>query len=252
VPTPRERITLINHGDLAIHNPLAPAELDEALAHGRPGPTDRAVDIGCGTGGLLLSLAARHGVSGVGVDLSGPAIERAGALARERGLAARIEFLAEDARTFDPGDGTFTLAACIGSTHALGGLESAAYRLRDLLRPGGHALLADGYWRREPDPAYLEALGATADELPADFGGLVRTASVPGLRAVYAAVASQADWDRYEWTLIANGERWAAEHPGDTAAPDVLAWAQASRERVLGPGGRDTIGFGVVLLRRVS
>jgi hypothetical protein len=80
---------------------------------------------------------------------------------------------------------------------------------------------------------------------------MVRQASVPGLRAVYASVASEADWDRYEWTLIANGERWAAEHPGDAAAPDVLAWVDDARERLLAPGGRETIGFGQVLLRQV-
>jgi SAM-dependent methyltransferase len=251
VATPRELITLITHGDLAVHNPLPPGALDDALAQAAPSPTGRAVDIGCGTGELLLSLAERHGVAGLGVDVSTRAIQRARVAAVGRGLADRVEFVAADARTFDPGDGTFTLAACIGSTHALGGLESVSHRLRELLRPGGYALVADGYWNREPHPDYLRALGATADELP-DWAGLMRTAAVPGLRAVYASVASQADWDRYEWTLIANGERWAAEHPGDPAADDVLEWVDAARHRLLAPGGRDTIGFGLVLLRRVS
>jgi SAM-dependent methyltransferase len=249
--TSRDLITLITHGDLAVHNPLSVGALEEAVAHAAPAAPGRAVDIGCGTGDLLLSLAERHGVEGIGVDASTEAIQRARVAAVARGLADRVEFLAADGRTFDPGDGTFTLAACVGSTHAVGGLESAAHRLHDLLRPGGHALLADGYWRRDPHPDYLEALGATADELT-DWAGLIRTAAVPGLRAVYASVASEADWDRYEWTLIANGERWAAEHAGEPAAPDVLAWVDAARRRLLAPGGRDTIGFGVVLLRRVS
>src|SRR5690242_17635160 len=163
--TPREQITLITHGDLAIHNPLALADLDAALARVPLGPGDRVADIGCGTGELLLSLAARTGAAGAGVDLSGPAIERATAHARERGLDDRVTFSRGDAASFDPGDGTFVLAACVGSTHALGGLEPTARRLHALLAPGGHALIADGYWRREPDAAYLEALGATRDEL---------------------------------------------------------------------------------------
>lgn len=43
-----------------------------------------------------------------------------------------------------------------------------------------------------------------------------------------------------------------AEHPGEPAADDALEWVDAARHRPLGPGGRDTIGFGLVLLRRVS
>lgn len=250
-PMSRERITLITHGGAAVHNPLDPAALDEAVAQARLGRGDRAVDIGCGTGELLLSLAARHDVDGVGVDVSGPAIERAVAAARDRGVAGRVRFVSGDATTFDPGDGAFALAACIGSTHALGGPQPTAQRLAALLAPGGHALIGDGYWQREPDPGYLDALGATRDELP-DFGGLVRTVSVPGLRAVWASVASPEDWDRYEWMLIANGERWIAEHPGDPGTPDVLAWVDAARERLLAPGGRDTIGFALVLLRRLG
>jgi SAM-dependent methyltransferase len=248
--TPREQITLITHGDLTVHNPLPPAALDDALGRVTLGPGDRVADVGCGTGELLLGVAERTGASAAGVDLSAPAIDRANAAARDRGLAGRVSFVQGDAGAFDPGDGTFALAVCIGSTHALGGLEATARRLHELLAPGGHALIADGYWRRDPDPAYLTALGATRDELP-DWAGMVRRASVPGLRAVYASVASQADWDRYEWTLIANGERWAADHPEDPAAPDVLAWVDDARERLLAPGGRETIGFGQVLLRQV-
>jgi len=65
-------------------------------------------------------------------------------------------------------------------------------------------------------------------------------------------VASEADWDRYEWTLIANGERFLAEHSDAPEAEDLRAWIDAARDRVTAPGGRGTMGFALVLLRRRS
>jgi hypothetical protein len=66
----------------------------------------------------------------------------------------------------------------------------------------------------------------------------------------YAAVAGQRDWDRYEWTLVLNGERHAAAHPDDPAMGDLRAWVRAGRDRYLAPGGRDTLGFGLFLFSR--
>jgi hypothetical protein len=110
-------------------------------------------------------------------------------------------------------------------------------------------LIGDGYWRREPQAAYLEALGATADELP-DYAGLVGAGAAVGLEPVYASVTTEEEWDRYEWRLIFNGLRFAAEHPDDPGAADVQAWAERARARYLSPGGRDTMGFALVLYRR--
>jgi hypothetical protein len=67
---------------------------------------------------------------------------------------------------------------------------------------------------------------------------------------VYVRVASAADWDRYEWTLTANGERFLADHPDAPEAANLRAWNDASRDRILGPGGRGTMGFALVRLRR--
>ena len=78
----------------------------------------------------------------------------------------------------------------------------------------------------------------------------MRAGEAHGLTAVYVRVASEADWDRYEWTLIANGERFLTEHPDAPEAGDLRAWNQASRDRILGPGGRGTMGFALVLLRK--
>jgi hypothetical protein len=129
-------------------------------------------------------------------------------------------------------------------------LDAALARLTELTPPGGHVLVGDGFWAREPADAYLEALGgATRDELT-DYAGLVRAGERHGLASIYVRVATDADWDRYEWTLTANGERFVAEHPDAPEVAELREWNAAARNRVLGPGGRGTMGFALVLLRR--
>jgi cyclopropane fatty-acyl-phospholipid synthase-like methyltransferase len=245
--TPRARLSAITHGDLAFHDPLDPAVVDEVLAFASLGPGDRALDLGCGPGELLVRLAERTGCGGLGVDLATAQIEEARRRAAARAPRAGLEFRAADASGVD---GEFALTACVGSSHALGGLDAALARMAQLTLPGGHVLLGDGFWAREPTDHYLEALGgASRDELP-DYAGLLRAGDRHGLRAVHVRVASEADWDRYEWTLIANGERFLAEHSDAPEAEDLRAWVDTHRDRVTAPGGRGTMGFALVLLRR--
>jgi hypothetical protein len=111
-------------------------------------------------------------------------------------------------------------------------------------------LLGEGYWQGPPSPDYLEALGgASAGELP-DFPRLMRAAEEAGLTPLYSSAASEADWDRYEWRLILNAERWATAHPADPGADVLRERARLARERMTMPGGRATLGFALVLLRR--
>jgi SAM-dependent methyltransferase len=240
----RARVSAICHGRLAFHNPLDPRRVDEVVGHAELGPGARVLDVGCGPGELLIRLAERFGATGLGVDGAAVQVEEARRRAAARVPRAGLRFDVADARELRRG--AYDLVACLGSMHAVGG---DAGQLAALAGPGGHVLVGDGFWRRAPEAPYLEALGASADELP-DLTGLVRAGEAAGLEPVYVAVTTDEEWDRYEWTLIANGARWAAEHRQDPLAPEVAARARRARDRVLGPGGRDTLGFALVLYRR--
>ena len=245
----RARISSISHGELPFHNPLDPRRIDELLGLIELGPQDRVLDVGCGAGELLVRIAERHGCAGLGIDDAEIQIAAAREKARQRAPQGALRFEVADARTARPAEAPFALVACIGSMHAAGdGLPAALARLADLAAPGGHVLIGDGFWRRPPDPAYLDALGATEDELP-DYAGLMRAGEGAGLEAVYACVTTDEEWDRYEWRLIFNGLRFAAAHPNDPDAAGAAAWARSARERYLAPGGRDTLGFALVLFR---
>ena len=55
-------------------------------------------------------------------------------------------------------------------------------------------------------------------------------------------LASEGDWQRYELALAANAER--------DGGSDCLAYARRIRERRALPGGTDTLGFALFVLRR--
>jgi SAM-dependent methyltransferase len=246
----RAHASQIAHGDRPLMNPLPVGVLDDAIDALELPPGARVLDIGCGPGEAVLRVLERHPqATGHGIDLHAPSIEEADRRAGERDLRGRARFTAGDASALAAAEGPVDLALNIGSSHAFGGdWRHALERLAAIVRPGGEAIVGEGYWRREPDPAYLEALGATRDELP-DYAGLVGGAIEAGFVPLGVAVTTEHDWDDYEWGIVRNGERWAAANPG----PDgefVRDWVRAGRDRYLAPGGRDTLGFALLVLRR--
>jgi SAM-dependent methyltransferase len=230
-PVDRAAVSRIAHGELALYNPLSEADLDEAIGLLDLPAGARVLDVACATAEVLRRIAARWEVRATGYDADAELIERARAAAPELELSVATE----------PPPGPFDLVVCIASSHALGGFPTALARLGDLTRPGGQVLLGEGYWRREPSADYLAALGgATRDELP-DYGGLFAAAQEAGLTALWSCVASERDWDRYEWTQVLNAERHGAKQLRERAA--------AARRRLTMPAGRETLGFVLVLLR---
>jgi SAM-dependent methyltransferase len=227
----------IAHGELRLWNPLSEAALDETIALLEPPAGGRVLDVACGRAEVLRRVAERFEVEATGYDSDAALIESG-----PPGLDLQVRD--------SPPAGPFDVVLCIAASHALGGFPDALGSLRELARPGGEMLLGEGYWRRPPSAEYLDALGgASADELP-DYSGLMGAAEEAGLTPLHSSVASEADWDRYEWRLILNAERWVAAHRTDPGAEALLERAHRARERMTMPGGRETLGFALVLLRR--
>lgn len=242
------RFTTIAHRNHRLCNPLDPAALERALDGLGLAACDRVIDIGCGKAALLVELAQRHGISGVGVDINAAFLAEGRALAERAGVGAAVSLIEAEAADLDLAPGSFALALCIGSTHALGGYPETLRAFARLVRPGGHALVGQGYWKRPPDPEYLERLGATADEMTSHEGNLAAGAAA-GLDGAGAWISSDDDWDRYEGLYADTVEEYAAAHPDDPDAPAMLErihrWRETYRR-----WGRDTLGFGLYRFRR--
>jgi SAM-dependent methyltransferase len=99
--------------------------------------TGMLLDAGCGTGEHTI-LAALHGASVLGIDISGRAIDIARRKAAERGVDASFQIL--DALSLDTLDKTFDTVLDSGLFHVFDDAARIQYvtAVHRVLRPGGH------------------------------------------------------------------------------------------------------------------
>lgn len=244
----RFKYTVVSHRGLAHCNPVSPAKIDSLIELLGLTPTATVLDLGCGKAELLLRLVERYGARAVGVDLSVPLLAEARQQAARRDLAGRLTLHEADAATFAAPAAGFDLGLCIGASHIFGGLVPTLDRLREFVRPGGLVLVGEGFWQREPDPAYLQVMGAARDELKTHAENVGAGVAL-GLVPHYAMVSSPDDWDRYEWLHCRAVELYAEAHPEDPDTPALLERIRAWRDIYL-RWGRETLGFGLYLFRR--
>lgn len=103
-------------------------------------PGQRVLDIGCGWGGLALSLAEEAGVSVTGITLSREQLATARSRAQARGLDGQVDFRFEDYRDVQ---GTFDRIVSVGMFEHVGAPNYQAYfdGVARLLADDGVALI---------------------------------------------------------------------------------------------------------------
>ena len=103
-------------------------------------PGMRVLDVGCGWGSFAAHVAARHGVTVVGVTLSREQAAYAERAAADAGVGEQVEIRVQDYR--DVGDGPYDAIASIGMAEHVGEsmLPSYSAALWELLRPRGRLL----------------------------------------------------------------------------------------------------------------
>lgn len=116
---------------------ISPPELIEFISTHKPG---RAIDIGCGTGTNVITLA-RAGWNVTGIDFAPRAISLAKKKLRTAGVQAKLEV--NDAARLDGIAGPFDLAFDLGCFHGIPKQGQAQYldQLERILAPGGFWLM---------------------------------------------------------------------------------------------------------------
>jgi SAM-dependent methyltransferase len=230
---------------MAIMNPLSGTTLNEAIDELRLWPGARVLDLGCGKAEALRRVVEKYDAHGVGVELSPFAMSeaRAGSMELRKGTLQLIEGNALEYRAEAP----FDVVMALGPGWEHDSFSALIRHVYPHVEPGGQLLLADGFWRTEPTPDFLLLLGASRDEMASHVEN-IRAGIELGLTPLWAATATQRDWDRYEWRYLSAVERWAVQHEADPQRTAFLERARAGRDRFLG-GGREHLGFGLYLFR---
>ncbi len=207
------------------------------------------LEIGCGKGEFLLALIKQTEGRGLGVDISVEAI--ASAQSRRDELAVKAEFQECSATELSIQDNSFQIAVCVGSSHALGGIDSSLRTLARAVEPTGLVLVADLFWKREPEPRHLAEMGMSLSDLDPSYADLIGRGSAHNLQPVFCQVSTQQEWDDYEWSLIGSVDRHLYKNPDDPEAEQLRKHLEFMRSSYL-KWRRDSMGFVTVLYRKVA
>ncbi|MET9497856.1 class I SAM-dependent methyltransferase [Streptomyces sp. NPDC006552] len=244
-------------GALAFHGPLSEARAARIVARLAAASPATVLDIGCGWGELLLRvLEAVPGATGVGLDINAEDLARGRDLARERGLAGRVEFAEESA--LGTARGPVDAVLCLGAGQALCDPGQpydpgvVLRELRRLVRPGGRVVLGEGFWERAPAVEELASMwpGARADD-HLRLGPLVDLAVGAGFRPVWTESAGRAEWEEFESGYRHDTEVWLATNPDHPLAAETRARVDRQRTSWL-DGYRDVLGIAYLTLVPVA
>ena len=207
-----------------ICNPMRHSEL--AAVIDALGPTDRshAIDIACGHGYLLLDMAGRAAIFGVGVDLSPWVLIRAHDRASLVELAGSLEWWLGEGSAV-PRDPTWDIATSLGASWIWHGFEGTARALAGRLRSGGRLAIGDLRLRDPEDRERLQQAGAPEAATP------TRTEQVAildelGLDPICEVVAPDEAWEQYHLTVLASADSYATDHPEADYRDMAAAWME--------------------------
>jgi hypothetical protein len=246
----KNKYSSIGHSGLLLCNPITSSKVNELIELLQFGPNTTAIDFGAGKAEFLIRLIERYGLNATAVELEGGHVTEARALAKCRIALEKLSIEIGDASEYVKGiqSPCYDLGACIGSTHAFGGFDQTVDALCKSVKSNGFVLIADLYWKAKPDPDYLKFFGVDQNWL-GSLTDHIKKAEARGLIPLWASVASQEDWDRYEWTCISNREKYVLEHPDDPDCQSILENNRSWRDAYL-RWGRDSLGFGMYLFKK--
>jgi len=239
----------ITHRRHVVCNPMSIEKIDGLIELLDLAPGARVVDIACGKGEMLIRLAERYDISGVGVDKSPFCIADCEKKAGERAPDADLRFVLGDGADYRPEPSeSLDLAMCIGASWVFGGHRGTLRALAEMTAAGGLVLVGEPFWIADPEEAYLAAGGLEKEGYSTHHDN-VTIGQQEGLVPLYAIVSSHDDWDRYETLQWRAADEYASAHPDAPDIAELLGRVAHDREAYL-KWGRDSLGWALYLFRK--
>ena len=239
----------VTHKHHLVCNPMSTAKIDQLIELLKLDPEAEVLDIACGKGEMLTRLAEYYTISAVGVDLSPFFVEDTKQKLRERVPKARVEILNMDGADYEP-DRLFDVTMCIGASWIYKGYQGTLRALKSMTKVNGLILVGEPFWIKEPEEAYLTAVGHARDEFGSHHTNIL-AGKEEGLLPLYTIVSNQDDWDRYETLQWYSAAKYAEENENDPDVPEILERVNRGQENYL-QWGRDTLGWAIYLFQNSS
>lgn len=244
----RQRLSAIAHASAAMWGPISEATLAalvNRLEAANIADGDRVLDLGCGPAELLRRVCERTGAGGIGIDLSPDAIAEAVRRLETSPAKERVVLRVGDARS-EPRDGRAAVALCIGPGWPTGGWAAMTAWMAGFVRPGGHLVLGEGAWARQPADSELLHLGMSLDDYPAtvEVEAAVRRHADP----VWRHRSTTEEWEAYAAAYRSSLTSFVTEHPDHELTPPAAQRA--------GPGWdtfellHELLDFVIIIARR--
>jgi cyclopropane fatty-acyl-phospholipid synthase-like methyltransferase len=241
----------IAHQNLEICSP-APWDVYQTLLSSLHFPaSSKILEIGCGKCGILSKSVALLAGTGVGVDLADSLADDLTGLAKELRSSDKLQLVIEPAESFLKNSVTkFDLIICVGSSHAVGGLEQAFEKFQSHLNIGGKVIFGEIVWKAKPSEDFLAFLECEEkDQLYPEQ--LFQLAEHSGFSVIDSVLCSESDFESYESELKASITDWCTAHPDKKETSSFKErseeWWEA-REK----WARNAFGFVVVSLKTVD
>jgi len=174
-------------------------------------PADaRVLELGCGKGANVVTVALKQGLRAEGVEAFPPFVEEARRRAQAHGVAHLCAFRQGDLREEVRRARGFDVVLFLSVGGVLGGAADTVGALRQVVRPGGYVVLDDAYRLGEdplgyPGYGHLERREEVVTGLQAHGDTVLREQPIP-------VAAIRAQNERYTALITARAEALARRH----------------------------------------